>query len=149
MKGPIVVIDSSVMVVAAMSKRANYSIDLLNLAFENKVVVMACHETLNELKNVFNRPKFTGFLDTTQSKNLIRQYVNTVKIVTLQTQYLEKVSGCCADPKDYIFLALADQVKADYLATLDSGDLLILEKWQGVKIVRPIVICKDFKSQNT
>ena len=144
MKKPIVVIDSSVLVVAAMSKRANYSIDLLNLAFEDRVEIVACIETLRELKEVFTRPKFAGLLDTDQSKHLITQYVNTVKIVKLQPEYITKVSGYCSDPKDDIFLALADQVGVDYLATLDSGDLLVLEFWQNVKIVRPVVICKDF-----
>jgi predicted nucleic acid-binding protein len=66
--------------------------------------------------------------------------------VSLQTDFLHKVKGYCLDPKDDIFLALADQVSADYLATLDTRDLLALESWQKVRIVRPAVICGDLES---
>jgi putative PIN family toxin of toxin-antitoxin system len=148
MKKPIVVIDSSVLVVAAMSKRANYSIDLLNFAFDNKLEIIVSKETLQELKDVFTRPKFVGLLDTKEAKDLIKKYVSKATLVTLQSESLEKVKGYCSDPKDDIFLALADQVGADYLATLDSGDLLILKHWQEVVIVRPVVICQEIGLAN-
>ncbi len=146
MKNPIVVVDSSVLVVAATFKRANYSIDLLNLAFDDKLDIVVSRETLQELKDIFTRPKFTGLLDTKEAKDLIKKYVDKAKLVTLQYEFLEKVKGYCSDPKDDIFLALADQVGADYLATLDSRDLLILKHWQQVLIFRPVVICKEIET---
>lgn len=143
---PVVVFDSSVLVVAAMSKRANYSIDLLNLAFDGKLEMVECRETLQELKNVFTRPKFAGLFGTLEAKSLIKKYLAKVIVVKLQPEFLQKVRGYCSDPNDDIFLALADQVGANYLVTLDTGDLLVLKTWQKVHIVRPVVICQEMKN---
>ena len=146
MKKPNVVIDSSVMVIAAVSKRANYSIDLLNLAFADKLEMVVSKKILYELKEVFTRAKFAGLLDTKVVKDSVKKYIHKVKLVDLQPDFLEKVKGYCCDPKDDIFLALADQSKVNYLTTLDSADLLILNRWQSVKIARPVLICAEIKS---
>jgi putative PIN family toxin of toxin-antitoxin system len=106
------------------------------------IQVFACKETLIELKTVFQRPKFKGLLDTPKAEKVITEYLEIVKMVKVDYHFLENVKNVCPDPKDDIFLALSAQVKADYLATLDTKDLLALESWLDTQIVRPGVICE-------
>jgi len=133
-----VVIDTCVFVVAGMSKNANYAHTVIQKGLVGKIEIYACKETLDEIQNVFARPKFAGLLDTTEAQKLLHDYLQKVTVIDLKQSFLDKVGTACKDPKDAPFLALADQCQCHFLTSLDKKHLLSVVDYQGVKIIKPM-----------
>lgn len=137
MPRPTVVIDTSVLVVAAIAKHENYSSELLELIFQERLESVAIPEIIQEAKNVLARPKFEKIININFSQELLKKYEQKVRLTKLEKQFFDQAKSVCPDPKDVMFLALAAQVQADYLASLDTKHLLSLEKWQSALILKP------------
>lgn len=140
-----VVIDTCVLVTAGMSKRASNAHAVIQKGLLGEVELYASPETIAELKDVFSRPKFTGLLDTVEAQNLLKNYLQKVKIVAIEKEFLDKVGDTCKDPKDIPFLALADQNQCEFITSVDKKHLLSLVSYQGVKILRPVELVEELE----
>ena len=101
---------------------------LLEQLVEGKIKVFISKEILDEIKDVLNRPKFRL---SSEKVNFIINEIESVSEVCFPKQ---KINDVCRDLKDHIVLECAVEANADYIVTGDS-DLLILEKFQQIKIV--------------
>ena len=93
--------------------------------------ILCSKETLTELTGVLFRPKFDRNSSIEARIRTLLDFRKTVEVVTVQTIIAE-----CRHPKADKFLALALDGEAHLLLTGDS-DLLTLNPWRGVQILRP------------
>lgn len=138
-----IVIDTCVLVVAGMSKNANYANAVIQIGVAGKLEMYASDYTIGEIKDVFGRAKFKGLLDTPRAKLLLQNYLEKVVTVDVNKLFLDKANGVCKDPKDVPFLALADQANCDFITTLDQKHLLSIVGYEGIKIFKPIELLKE------
>jgi putative PIN family toxin of toxin-antitoxin system len=90
--------------------------------------ILTCQEQVNELIDVFNKPKIKKYLNITQIENFFDLFYDITEIVKI-TKKVE----LCRDKKDNYLLSLAMTTNADYLISGDE-DLLILDKISNTKI---------------
>jgi putative PIN family toxin of toxin-antitoxin system len=127
------VLDTSVYVAALLSESggsAQVVEGILKRSYHN----FYTDDILHELKSVFGRGKFN--VEQERRYHFLHLLMESSFLITPLEQY--QVTRC-RDPKDDIFLSLANQVDADYLVTLDQ-DLLVLRRIENTAIVTP----KDF-----
>lgn len=90
-------------------------------------------ETTYELEVVLNRPFMDRYFtaDAPQTRtNFLERYKKQAKHVTVT-----KTVTRCIDPKDNMFLALAETIHADYLVSGNVKHLNILVEHEGTPIV--------------
>ena len=87
-------------------------------------------EIMNEVKNVFGRPKFG--LSKEQFDYVITDIEKHGNKVTVLPQH--QIGAVCRDPKDIKYLECAVAAKADCIITGDL-DLLVLKEYNGIKIL--------------
>lgn len=93
--------------------------------------VLVSEETMNELADVFARPKFDPYVTLQERQQFLRQLGRLAEFVPIVSRVHR-----CRDPKDDKFLELALNGRADLILTGD-GDLLALNPWQGIAVVSP------------
>ena len=109
--------------------------DLDEKILSKDIKVVVSEYMLKELTEVSNRPKFKNIFSAHRMKELF-SLLDSYAIVVSPTQ---KVNAC-RDKKDNFLLEVALEGEADYLITGDE-DLLVLNPFHGIKIIRP----KDFE----
>ena len=129
------VIDTGVLISAAIRPQS-----IPALAFEKALRQFdpcSSEETLNELKTVLLRPKFDRYLSRAVRQRFLDEYLlhTTVFPVT-------EVVTDCPDPKDNIFLALAETVEAELIITSDPH-LTDLHPWRGIPIIPPRIFLTE------
>lgn len=130
-----VVLDTSVCVAAILSK-AGGSARVFEAVVSGKIYNFFTHPILDEVNRVLHREKFGLAKENTE--HFIHLFSeSSFQVMPLQEFQIVK----CRDPKDDMFLSLANQVEADYLVTLDL-DLLDLKSIRHTRIVTPSVILK-------
>jgi hypothetical protein len=92
--------------------------------------------TLTELKEVLAREKFSAYLAADARNRFLQTIENSVLRFAVEDEDLLSLDPACRDPKDNIFLALAAVSEAGILISSDE-DLLVLDPWNGVRVVRP------------
>jgi putative PIN family toxin of toxin-antitoxin system len=92
--------------------------------------------TLNELKKVLAREKFLPYLSVETRMGFVQTIEKNVLRFAVEEEDLLALDPTCRDPKDNMFLALAAASEAEILVSSDE-DLLVLDPWHGVRIVRP------------
>ena len=127
-----VVIDTNVWV--------SYLIGSLLLGLDERILskeikVVVSEEMLKELSEVSNRPKFKNIFTTKKIKELF-SLLDSYAIVVSPSKKVD----ACRDRKDNFLLEVALEEESDYLITGDE-DLLVLNPFHGIKIIRP----KDFE----
>ena len=133
-----VILDTSVLVAALLSKNGG-SARIVNLALTGRIHAFHTDETFTELRAVLQRPKF-GLGKETQE-----HYIHLLAEASFLVKPLAEFTTVrCRDPKDDKFLALAEQVEADYLISLDA-DLLDLKTAGDTRIVEPGVFLEVLK----
>jgi len=133
-----VVVDTSVFVAALLSKRGA-SAEVVALALAGKVHSFHTESTMQELSEVLRRPKFGV------DKQVVDHFVRLVMEASFLVAPLSEFSvQKCRDPKDDVFLSLANQTEADYLISLDA-DLLDLKKLGRTLIVRSAEFLEAFR----
>lgn len=90
---------------------------------------MISSETIAELTEVINRPKFDKYLQFEERKEFLDAFLLRAELV----EVLEDLE-ICRDPKDDKFLNLAASGKANYVVTGDE-DLLILGTYRDTQIL--------------
>jgi putative PIN family toxin of toxin-antitoxin system len=92
--------------------------------------------TLAELKEVLAREKFRHYLTDGARERFVRTIEANVRRFTVREEDCLLLDPACRDPKDNKFLALAAEAEAEVLVSSDT-DLLVLDPWRGVRVVRP------------
>ena len=131
-----VVLDTSVCVAALLS-RTGGSAKVLEAALAGRVYNFYTDEILEEIKMVLLRKKFK--LEKEKQEHFTHLFTESSFMVKPLKEF--EITGC-RDPKDNIFLSIANQVEADYLISLDM-DLLVLRKIGVTMIVEPAVFLKQ------
>jgi putative PIN family toxin of toxin-antitoxin system len=117
--------------VAALLSKNGGSAKIVELVLSGRLHSFYTDETVDELKDVLQRPKF-GL-----ERELRDHFVQLLTEASFPVEPLaEFVVVKCRDPKDDKFLALAAQVEADYLVSLDD-DLLDLAAQGRTTIATP------------
>ncbi len=96
----------------------------------------ASAETVAELERVLLSRKFDRYLDRGSRKQFVELVHRHVQLFVVKSAELAAVRPRCRDPKDHQFLALAAVAEAGILISSD-GDLLVLQPWDNVMILRP------------
>jgi len=123
------VIDTGVFVSASLDSRS-IPREALHLAFDAGVVLISA-ETLEELEEVLQRPKFNKFISLSARQEFLAAYSELFEPVLVTDRVPD-----CRDPKDNKLLELALAGKADFIITGDA-DLLSLHPWRGIAILSP------------
>lgn len=121
----------------------SYLLGSLLQGLDNKILskeirIVVSNEMLKELAAVLARPKFKEIISYKQIKELFSLIDGYAVIVSPK----QKVD-VCRDKKDNFLLEVALEAKAEYLVTGDN-DLLVLNNFRGIKIVKP----KDFEEMS-
>jgi putative PIN family toxin of toxin-antitoxin system len=127
---PKVVLDTNVLVSALLFKGTLSK--MVELWKAGRIKPVFSRATFQELKKVLTYPKFA--LNPKEILMLLEEevlpYFEVVKVI-------KEVIGVCRDPEDDKFLSCALVSGADFVVTGDD-DLLILNQFQTVKIIKPI-----------
>jgi len=127
-----VVFDTSTQVSAAL-RPDSIPHQVLLKAFRYFTVCVS-KETLEELREVSARDKFSRYLNKDIHEQFIRLIEGNARLFIVH-----ELACCgirCRDPKYDKFLALAAECEASILVSSDE-DLLVLHPWNEVRIVRP------------
>lgn len=124
-----IVVDTGVLVSAAIRPGS-----IPALALEKALLlfdVCASEATLAELETVLLREKFDGYAPRAERLAFIAGFRERVTVVTVT-----QVVTDCPDPKDNIFLALADTAQAELLLSSDPH-LVDMDPWRNIPILPP------------
>jgi uncharacterized protein len=94
-------------------------------------VILASHDTLQELESVLRRRRLTAYISPAESTLFLTELARVVELVPIT----ERVA-LCRDPRDDKFLEVALAGQADFLLTGDA-DLLTLHPFRGTAIITP------------
>ena len=125
------VIDTSVLTAGIISP-AGASRRILQAMSAGLFIPIACEETIEELMDVCQRPKFERFINKTETASLIETIHKRALIV--RPAILTK--SISEDPDDDIFLLIALTAKANCIVSFDNH-LLDLELFREIPVVRP------------
>jgi putative PIN family toxin of toxin-antitoxin system len=131
----IVILDTSALIVAITGAR-NFTQDLLLLAQQGCIKIVASQETLEEFKNSLEYPKIKKIIKP-HLEYFLEIFWDNVQIVDIPRKHKSLTAGTTEDPKDDIFIALAEHIQANYLVSLDRKHLVVLKKWRNTSIVLP------------
>ncbi|WP_439582251.1 putative toxin-antitoxin system toxin component, PIN family [Dyadobacter bucti] len=95
------------------------------------IEILADLTLLSEIKEVAYRDKFRKYVSIEQ----VEVFIETLKLRLKPIQVFSEVD-VSKDPDDNFLLALAQDGNADYLITGDKSDLLSLESFEGIPIIR-------------
>jgi putative PIN family toxin of toxin-antitoxin system len=96
----------------------------------------ASHATLNELREVLQRPKFNRYAPLQVRQGFCDLVAERSRLWQVDAKSDAIADGACRDAKDAKFLALALDCQAVALISSDA-DLLVLHPWHGVSILTP------------
>ena len=94
-------------------------------------VLLVSEETLGELVEVLDRPKFDPYLTTGDRRHFLELLGGVARVIPIIRRH-----ASCRDPKDDKFLDVAVNGEATAIITGDE-DLLQLDPFHGVRIIRP------------
>ena len=124
-----IVMDTGVLVSAAIRPESVPALALEKAFLQFDVCASA--ETLDELETVLRRPKFDRYVSLQQREIFLtgfRQQAVLFQVSQIVTD--------CPDPKDNMFLALADTAMAELIVASDPH-LTDMHPWQGIPIMPP------------
>ena len=116
--------------------------EILNQLITGKIYNYTSERILNEIKEVFQRPKFNYDIIIIKAilheLELISEYIEEAKI----SQTVGLIEGIVRDRNDTHILACALTAKTDFLITGDE-DLLVLKMIRDTKILTPAQFITD------
>jgi putative PIN family toxin of toxin-antitoxin system len=124
-----IVVDTGVLVSAAIRPESIPALALEKafLLFE----VCVCAETLAELETVLLRDKFDRYAARAGREAFIAGFRERALMLPVS-----QIVTDCPDPRDNIFLALADTSQAEMLISSDPH-LVDMHPWRGIPILPP------------
>ena len=130
-----IILDTSALVTTVTGNQ-NFTQDLLSLAQKKFVRLVASKETISELKAVLEYPKIKENIKP-KLQHFLDYYWQNVQVIDVPTTTKSLTRGTTKDPKDDMYIALAQYSKADYLVSLDRKHLVSLGNWESTQIVLP------------
>jgi putative PIN family toxin of toxin-antitoxin system len=128
-----IIIDSNIWISFLIGKSLK---GLQNYIDAQKVLIVTCIEQIQELTEVFQKPKIKRYFTAEQVAEFFELLAESSVYVDLKTK-----TNLCRDVKDNYLLSLAIDSNADFLITGDN-DLLVLENVKKTRIVK----FKDFEN---
>jgi hypothetical protein len=92
--------------------------------------------TLQELREVMQRPKFDRYLPVQERLEFCDLVADHACHWVVSAPSEQTARGVCRDAKDAKFLALSLDCQAVTLVTSDA-DLLVLHPWHGISVLAP------------
>jgi uncharacterized protein len=130
-----VVLDANVYVAAELSP---YGVGLKVIkAFtspDSPFELVLTTKIVAEIYDVLTRPRIIKL--TKKDEASVRALTERLENFAFFVPDLPIPEDACRDPKDLIYLAAADNAKAELLVSLDK-DLLDLKEYKGTKIIQP------------
>lgn len=137
-----IVIDTNVLLSGLMWQGAPHS--LLDQAREGSVDLLTSQVLLDELADVMTRQKFAGILQrTSRTPERILHELRALMEIIVASPLPQPV---CRDPDDDAVLACALAAHADLIVSGDA-DLLVLEQFQGIRIVTAAQVLKSLEAR--
>jgi len=129
-----IVVDTNV-ILSALAKDSSPPGQILQLWQEGVVELLASTDTIAELERVLHYPRVRSWLSYADAdvQDVIALFRNKALLITVAG----KIPDISPDPKDNIFLAVAEAGSAQYIITGDKKHLLPLIQYQGIQIVTP------------
>lgn len=124
-----IVLDTGVLVSAAIRPDSVPALGLEKALLNFDVCVS--RETLAELVAVLSRPKFDRYAPPRQREDFAAGFRARAVVVEVTTTVSD-----CVDPKDNMFLALAETAEVDLIVSSDPH-LTHLHPWHGIPILLP------------
>ena len=94
------------------------------------VLIVTCNEQIEELTDVFNKPKLKKYFNPQQIQEFFELFDESSVNIVVKTK-----TEVCRDLKDNYLLSLAIDSNADFLITGDN-DLLILTSIENTRIIK-------------
>jgi putative PIN family toxin of toxin-antitoxin system len=129
-----VVIDTSTLVSAVL--RPNSVPRQVFLAVVKRFDLCVSQGTLQELREVMQRPKFDRYLPVQERLEFCDLVADHACHWVVSAPSEQTAHGVCRDAKDAKFLALSLDCQAVTLVTSDA-DLLVLHPWHGISVLAP------------
>jgi putative PIN family toxin of toxin-antitoxin system len=124
-----VVLDTNT-ILSALLMRSSLPRQAFDRAFDEGVVLVS-EETIAELTDVIQRPKFDRYVGEEERLMFLATFLHDSEIVEVT-----EVITDCRDAKDNTFLEVAVSGKATTIVSGDQ-DLLVLHPYRGIEIVTP------------
>lgn len=124
-----IVLDTGVLVSAAIRPDSVPALALEKALLDFDVCVS--QETLAELAAVLSRSKFDRYAPPRQREDFVAGFRARAVVVEVNTTVSD-----CVDPKDNMFLALAETAEVDLILSSDPH-LTNLHPWHGIPIIPP------------
>jgi putative PIN family toxin of toxin-antitoxin system len=124
-----VVIDTNDYISALIGKK--HRLKLEKVLLDKNIEILSDVVLLEEIKEVAYRNKFRKYVSLEEVDKFIELLKYRLKPIIVTAQV-----NTSPDPDDNFLLALAQDGKADYLVTGDKSDLLSLETFNGIPIIR-------------
>ena len=129
-----VVLDTSTLVSAALKPGSVPHQALLHALA--RCDVCASVQTWLELEKVMQRGRFNRYLDRATRLEFAAMLRKSMHFYAVTQADEDALQPPCRDPMDNKFLALVQVCQADLLVSSDE-DLLVLNPWRGVPVLRP------------
>lgn len=123
------VFDANAIVSASLLQEST-SAKAFYLAIDSGTILLS-EITLREIRDVLGREKFDRYITQGKRIRFLSTLIRDVELIETAIQIQE-----CRDPDDDKYLELAIAGNADVIVSGDK-DLLILDPFQGIPIVRP------------
>lgn len=124
-----IVLDTGVLVSASIRPDSVPALALEKALLDFDVCVS--QETLAELATVLSRAKFDRYAPPRQREEFVAGFRARAVVVEVNTTVSD-----CVDPKDNMFLALAETAEVDLILSSDPH-LTNLHPWRGIPIIPP------------
>ncbi|MBF0473927.1 MAG: putative toxin-antitoxin system toxin component, PIN family [Nitrospirae bacterium] len=129
------VIDTNVLISSLLFKDSKPREVVDKILEEGSIIVSV--DTIMELVDVLNRPKFDRYLPVNKRINFLASYIKK----TIHIEIKERIT-ICRDPKDNKILELSVSGNADCIICGDN-DLLILSPFRNIPILTPDEFLKN------
>ena len=137
-----VVIDTNDYISALIGKK--HRLKLEKVLLDKNIEILSDVVLLEEIKEVAYRNKFRKYVSLEEVDRFVELLKYRLKPTIVTTQV-----NASPDPDDNFLLALAQEGKADYLVTGDKSDLLSLETFNGIPIIRLDTLLEIIDNQST
>jgi putative PIN family toxin of toxin-antitoxin system len=128
-----IIVDTNIWISFLIGKSLNKLQYYIN---SNTIGIVTCNEQIQELIEVFKKPKIQKFFTKEQVAEFFDLLDESSEIIVIKTKV-----DLCRDAKDNYLISLAIDAMADFLITGDN-DLLVLNKVGNTKIIN----FRDFES---
>lgn len=129
-----VVLDSGILVSAFLTPKG-ISADILHIARKELFQIYLCNEILEEVQRVLLKYQHIRDRYSYSNRQAIMFCQGLKNAVNLVTK-LPSIKAVANDPNDDMIVACGVKARANFIVSRDE-DLLVINKYKGIKIVSP------------